>query len=166
MIPDDFTAIDFETADRGYDSACAWGFVRVERGRIVERGGSLIRPPRVSARYLSIHGIEQDRMVAAQPVPQVWHQLGPLLRAARVMVAHHAPFDRGVLLGTCERYGIRAPRFDWLCTAELAREQLGITPANLPHVCRVLEIPLRHHDPTSDAEAAARIALFARARSS
>jgi DNA polymerase-3 subunit epsilon len=32
-----FVAIDFETADRGLDSACSVGLVRVEGGRIVER---------------------------------------------------------------------------------------------------------------------------------
>ena len=46
---------------------------------------------------------------------------------------------------------------------ELARRQWGISPADLPSVCRRLEISLRHHDPESDALACAQIVLAAEA---
>jgi DNA polymerase-3 subunit epsilon len=38
-------AIDFETADKGRDSACAIGLAMLEGGRIVEEHYELIRPP-------------------------------------------------------------------------------------------------------------------------
>lgn len=40
-----FTAIDFETANRLCNSACAVGAVQVRDGRVVERAYELIRPP-------------------------------------------------------------------------------------------------------------------------
>ena len=50
--PVTFAAIDFETADRGPDSACAVGAVRVVGTRIVKRVRYLIRPPRPAFRLL------------------------------------------------------------------------------------------------------------------
>ena len=52
-----FVAIDFETADPGWDSACAVGLVRCEGGEVVRREVRLIRPPRPHIRYTHIHGI-------------------------------------------------------------------------------------------------------------
>ena len=43
---DVFVAIDFETADRYRDSACALAMVRVESGKIVHTEYRLIKPPR------------------------------------------------------------------------------------------------------------------------
>ena len=36
-----------------------------------------------------------------------------------------------------------------------------MSPAKLPDVCAYLGLPLRHHDPLSDAEASARIVIAA-----
>jgi len=41
-----FSAIDFETADYGRDSACSVAIVRVVDGEIVERWYRFIQPPR------------------------------------------------------------------------------------------------------------------------
>jgi hypothetical protein len=39
-------AIDFETADRSADSACAIGMVSIDKNKITKKGYRLIRPPR------------------------------------------------------------------------------------------------------------------------
>ena len=39
-------ALDFETADKYADSACALGMVRLEGGRVADTWYRLIRPPR------------------------------------------------------------------------------------------------------------------------
>ena len=52
-----FVALDFEMADRGRDSACAIGLVRVEDGKIVHRANYLIRPPRDIFEFTYVHGI-------------------------------------------------------------------------------------------------------------
>jgi len=52
----------------------------------------------------------------------------------------------------------------FVCTVRLARRVWNLHPARLPDVCRHLGIPLRHHDPLSDATACAKIVLAARAQ--
>ena len=63
---DIFVAIDFETADRYRDSACALAMVRVESGKIVHKEHRLIKPPRKYFEFTYIHGITWD-MVASEP---------------------------------------------------------------------------------------------------
>ena len=52
-----FTAIDFETADNGRDSACAVAAVVVADDVIVDRYCTLIRPPRERMLFTHIHGL-------------------------------------------------------------------------------------------------------------
>lgn len=52
-----FTAIDFETADYGRDSACAVAAVVVSDGQITHRYSQLLRPPRSDFIFTYIHGI-------------------------------------------------------------------------------------------------------------
>jgi DNA polymerase-3 subunit epsilon len=85
-----------------------------------------------------------------------------LLDGARQLVAHNASFDRNVLRACCDAAGLETPALPFLCTVQVARRTWSLRPANLPAVCRFLDIPLNHHDALSDAEAAARIVIAAR----
>ena len=156
-----FVAIDFETADNGADSACSVGLVRVEGLKIVRRETVLIRPPRPRIIFTHIHGITWG-MVADQPAfAEVWPTLLPLLDGASFLVAHNASFDRRVLETCCLRANLGVPAIPFLCTVQVARKKWQLRPANLPAVCRFLNIPLNHHDAGSDAEACARIVIAA-----
>ncbi|MFO0808079.1 MAG: 3'-5' exonuclease [Gemmataceae bacterium] len=156
-----FVAIDFETADHSPDSACAVGLVRVENGEIVARTSRLIRPPRRYVRFTDIHGITWS-MVEGEPCfGEVWPTLSAMLDGVGHLVAHNAPFDRGVLTACCVAAGLPVPPLSFICTMQLARRTWGVRPTRLPDVCRFLGIDLKHHDALSDAEAAARIAIAA-----
>ncbi|HEY1375862.1 MAG TPA: 3'-5' exonuclease [Gemmataceae bacterium] len=157
-----FVAIDFETADAGADSACAVALVRVENWQVVAKESKLIRPPRRYVRFAYIHGITWRHVADQPPFAEVWPELAPLLAGAQHLVAHNAPFDRGVLRACCEAAKLEMPPLPFVCTVQVARRTWGLRPANLPAVCRHLNIPLTHHDPLSDAEAAARILIAAR----
>ena len=150
-------ALDFETADHGADSACALGLVRLEHGRIVEAAHRLIRPPRRWFVFTSIHGISW-RDVANEPTfGELWADLAALFdRVDYYLVAHHAPFDRGVLRACCGAAGVPAPATPFVCTVRLARAAWDVRPTRLPDVCRHLRLELRHHDAASDALACAR----------
>ena len=56
----DFTAIDFETANRFLGSPCAVGLVRVRGGAVVEERSATMRPPRTRSGFdpgnTRIHG--------------------------------------------------------------------------------------------------------------
>jgi DNA polymerase-3 subunit epsilon len=154
-----FAAIDFETADYRPDSACALAVVRAENGRIVKRFHRLIRPPREQMVFSYLHGITWDLVCEAQGFREVWEEAEQVIRGVRFMAAHNVSFDQRVMRACCCAAGLCEPGLPWVCTLLLARREWGIYPTNLPTVCRMLGIPLRHHDPLSDAEACARIVL-------
>lgn len=156
-----FAAIDFETACHDADSACAVGVVVVEAGEIVDRLYEVIRPPTPRFAFTHIHGLTWNHVKDAQRFDAVWERMAPALRNVEFFAAHNAPFDRNVLRSCCDSYGLALPETGFLCTVQLARAQWNIRPTRLPDVCRYLDIPLRHHQADSDAEACARIVLAA-----
>ena len=154
-----FAAIDFETADYGRDSACALSVVVAEKGKIVVKEYSLIKPPRRNFVFTYLHGISW-RDVANKPVfRQVWKDFKKLFRGVDFIAAHNASFDQSVLHTCCEAAAIDPPEAPFLCTMKLARRQWGVYPTKLSDVCRRFKIPLKHHNAASDAHACARIVL-------
>ena len=69
---DVFVAIDFETADRYRDSACALAMVRVESGTIVKTEHRLIKPPREYFEFTYIHNITWDMVVSEPGFHELW----------------------------------------------------------------------------------------------
>jgi DNA polymerase-3 subunit epsilon len=99
----------------------------------------------------------------APPFPEVWGELQRFV-GGEVLVAHNARFDQ-TILDDCLRYhGLEPSEHTFACSLRLARRAWSARPVRLPDVCARLGFPLRHHDPESDAEGAARIALAAAAR--
>jgi DNA polymerase-3 subunit epsilon len=156
-----FVALDFETADQGRDSACSIALVRVEKGTIVRREHRLIRPPRRTFLFTSIHGIRWSQVANAPTFAELWPQLAAALEGAQFIAAHNASFDSGVLRTCCEQAGLRPPGQPFVCTVQLARRAWNLRPTTLPDVCRHLGLPLQHHKALSDAEACANIVLAA-----
>ena len=156
-----FTAIDFETANASRESACAVAAVRVEDGAISEKRRWLIRPPTREFSFTWLHGIAWSDVRGEPTFAEVWPEVMRLAEGVEFLAAHNASFDRSVLEACARAARIRVPRTPFECSMLLARRNLGIYPTTLPEVCRRLKIPLRHHDPLSDAEACARIMLVA-----
>jgi DNA polymerase-3 subunit epsilon len=156
-----FAAIDFETADNGRDSACSVAVVLVEGGRIIDQLSALIRPPRRTFLFTHIHGLTWKHCCEQPDFAGIWPQLAPLLARAELLVAHNAPFDKGVLNACCATHGLPNPGKPFACTVRIARAVWNVYPTKLPDVCRHLNIALKHHDALSDAQACAGIALAA-----
>lgn len=156
-----FIAIDFETADRGQDSACAIGVVCVKQDHIVHREYHLIRPPRDAFEFTDIHGICWHDVEHESDFGQLWPTIAPLIHQSEFIAAHNAPFDRGVLYACCDAYGVTRPEQPFICTVQLARKAWNLRPAKLPNVCEYLGIELNHHQALSDAEACAQIMIAA-----
>lgn len=158
---DTFVAIDFETADRHSDSACAVGLVRVEAGEVAEVVHRLIRPPRNSFEHSWVHGITWDQVATAPAFVEVWAEIERLTHGCDFLCAHNAGFDKKVLqvgLGAAGHPVLGTP---FHCTVQLARRTWKLPRHNLPTLCAHLGIALDHHNAASDAEACARIVLAA-----
>jgi DNA polymerase-3 subunit epsilon len=156
-----FVALDFETADRGRDSACAIGLVRVENLKIVERVSFLIRPPRHYFQFTYIHGITWSDVMGELTFGERWPDIEPILKDIDFIAAHNSSFDQGVLYACCDCYGLDRPSVPFLCTVKLARQTWKLFPTKLNNVCDYLGIALNHHEALSDAEACARIVIAA-----
>ena len=140
-------AIDFETTrltQRQPRQPTEVALVEVLAGDILLRGQFDLRPER--------------QMNAA-----IIEWLSQYLRDQRLCVAHNAAFDKAALHALYRSRQIVPPKLNWLCSQRLAEQVLGLYPSGLEPVCEALNIPLEHHNPGSDARAAARIVMHAMA---
>ena len=159
----DFVAIDFETANRNWNSACEIGLVVVEGGRVVDTYRRLIRPTpnRFDAGNVRIHKIRPEHVVHEPTFGELYDELLPYL-ADKHLVAHNASFDMGVLLASARLYGMPTPSLTYSCTVQLARRVWPEAPRyGLGILSNFLGVELHHHQALSDANACAQIMLRA-----
>ncbi|KAB1657911.1 DNA polymerase III subunit epsilon [Pseudoclavibacter chungangensis] len=167
-MPVSFTAIDFETANRSPASACAVGLVKVVDGAVVESDSWLIRPPAGHDSFtpfnVRLHGIAEADVSEA---PTWTAQLPRLLEFADgdVLVAHNAPFDLGVMAAASLATDAALPVLRHFCSLRTARRVYDLASYRLPLAAAAAGFTdLVHHDPRSDAEAAAAIVIDAARR--
>src|SRR5688572_21825744 len=119
----EFLAVDVETNGlAGEDCELTEvGAVLVGGGELHDRWSSLVaaRAP-LSAGVQRLTGISQAMVDAAPEPADVLPEVAERLRG-RVLVAHSARFDRGVLAAAFARAGLRWPEPPVLCTVALAR---------------------------------------------
>ena len=119
----EFLVVDTETNGKGGD-ACELteiGAVLVGGGELHDRWETLVavRAP-LSRGIQRFTGITQGMVDGAPPPEEVLPEIADLLDG-RVLVAHNARFDVGVLKQAFERAGLDWPRPPVLCTVQLAR---------------------------------------------
>ena len=159
----DFTAIDFETATKSYHSACSVAVVELHGGEVADSFYTLIKPPgmRFDPVNISIHGITPSMVEKARDFAGVWPELERYLQG-RVVVAHNALFDMGVLRASLRAHHLPPPQFYQCCTVQLARRVWPELPNHkLNTVGDFLNIAFRHHDALEDARACAAIPVAA-----
>jgi len=160
----DFVGFDVETANGSRASICALGLAVVEDGRLTERISWLCRPPAEVDRFdfgnTALHGIAAADVAGS---PHLRDRLADMfdLIGDRPVVAHNADFDISAIRQAAVLEGISGPRLSYGCTLALSRTELpGLPDYRLPTVSDALGVTMtRHHDASSDAAAAAEIAL-------
>ena len=158
-----FAAIDFETATGSRSSACSVGVVLVDDRVVVQREERLIQPPGNEYAFfnVSLHGISARDTADADRFEDVWPEIADLI-GDRLVVAHNAAFDISVLRHSAEERGYDVPPIHFACSLRIAKETwIGRWSYRLNDLAEDLEIPLDHHDPLSDANAAAEVMLAA-----
>lgn len=158
---EEFTAIDFETANRYPTSACSIGIVVVRGGEIVEECSRFIRPEPFFfyRKFIDIHGITPDMVEDAPSFYDVWASIGRYFDT-EALVAHNAVFDMSVLKACLERADIYARLPHSLCTCRLSRKLVkGLPNYKLNTLCDHFGIELNHHEALSDARGAAKIMI-------
>ena len=160
LVMMDFVALDFETATASVHwAACSVGLVDVREGRIWDEYYTLINPGcAFDYRCVRIHGIQEEEVAGAMDL----HGAMALLRErldGRVVVAHNAAFDTGVMKSAMEREGVEPPDVRVLCTVAAARRALpGLSSYSISKMMDLLG-EFRAHNALDDARACANLLL-------
>jgi DNA polymerase III subunit epsilon len=143
----EFTAIDFETAQGYRWSICQVGLVRVVKGEIVAKLELLVQPPfnYYWEKFTSIHGISAAQTAEAPTFDFVWPILKPFIENKHV-VAHNSRFDFACLKQSLEFYSLECPQYSGSCTYQIYSKSLKAL--SIEH-----GIELDHHNALSDAMA-------------
>ncbi|MEM9587381.1 MAG: exonuclease domain-containing protein [Planctomycetota bacterium] len=158
----DFTAIDFETANRRRDSACQLATVVVRDSKIVDSASWLIKPRPFFflASNIGIHGIRPDQVEGEPTFGELWPEIQAYV-GNDVLVAHNASFDLGVLLACLRAHQHPAPDLQYSCTRAIARATWNRRSYGLKPLGDWLGIRFRHHDALEDSIACAKVMLAA-----
>jgi DNA polymerase-3 subunit epsilon len=159
-----FISLDFETANRSRVSICAAGMAVFEKGNLTETPYWLVRPPKphgwFDEDFIEVHGLTHLDVLDAPEFPAIAPEFLARLTRADLVIAHYATFDIRHLHATLNHFGLVCPKFDFVCTYQLARRvwpelpdhKLGTLAAHIGH-------QFNHHHAQADAEAAGRVLL-------
>ncbi|AIG64388.1 DNA polymerase III subunit epsilon [Corynebacterium atypicum] len=165
-----FVAVDFETANRvSRASACQIALVKVNRGRVVDRFDSLIKPPAGVNKFefTYLHGIGPGHVARAPQWPQLVDTVAKFV-AGLPVYAHNASFDAGVWRALDEYFDTSSLPEEFYCSYRTAKRIVpGLENYKLPTVARECApgFKLDHHRAGSDAEACALIVAELQRRS-
>ena len=121
-----FVVVDLETTGGrpGEDAITEIGAVKIRGGRVLGEMATLVDPGRsIPPAIVQLTGITSAMLVDA---PRIERVLPAFLEFSRgcVLVAHNARFDTGFLRAAAVRMDLAWPRFQVLCTVQLARRVL------------------------------------------
>lgn len=152
-----FTAIDFETANGQRNSACQLGIAVINDGKVTMRKSWLIKPPSDYFTFSYLHGITYANVRQKPTFGELWPEIQPYIER-KIVAAHNACFDTGVLLATLKTYQLPIPKFHVIDSLQVARKTWpGLSNHKLSTVADYLKIDLNHHEAESDAVACAAI---------
>lgn len=159
----DFVAIDFETANNNYSSACSIGLAAVKNNEITEKYYSLIQPSdlKFSDKNTEINGITADDVKDAPLFPEIWENIEKYFQN-NMLIAHNAIFDMTVLKNCLLEYNLDIPNFDYLCSIPISTracrgEKIGQSLKDrAAHFGIKIE---NHHNSLCDAEICAKLVL-------
>lgn len=163
MMLFDFIAIDFETANANYSSACSLGLVAVKEKNIVETKYFLIQPPDLDfdERNINIHGITPEKVKDSPLFPEVWNEIKDYFKD-NVIVAHNAVFDMSVLKSCLLEYNLDIPDFNYLCSIPLSTRACrgeGVGQSLKDRANRFGVKLENHHNALADAVTCAKIVI-------
>ncbi|HHY08158.1 MAG TPA: hypothetical protein GX530_06485 [Corynebacteriales bacterium] len=127
----DFVAIDFHTVNFSRDSACAFGYAKVENGEVVATGRQLIHPPYSPQEWLPTHikaGRIRPEQVSGAPLWRHYYERFAVLVEDYPLVAHNMPVQGAIIDSLSRAYGLPMVKNSRYCTLGLAKYSL-----RLPH---------------------------------
>ena len=162
---DSFIAIDYETANSNYLSACALGITFVERGVVLESVQTYIKPPEEFSTFdpfnITIHKIQPRQVKNAPSFDTVWEVIEKFHSKNNVPFAcHYSGFDIRVTEALLKYYDVKYQEIEFYDTFTIAKKMWPeFSNHKLNYLAQKFDIELDHHNASSDAQACALIAL-------
>ena len=159
--PQDFTIIDFETANKSPDSVCQMGIVKVSGNQIVDEKSYLIRPPYNKFIFSDIHGITLEDVKDAPTFADLWSDIKADIDK-QTIAAYNLVFDWRCLFATLNYYQLPYPAFaafDVLANVKRTQE-LDFEDYKLLTVAQTLGLKHQAHDALSDSVVTAKIQIY------
>ena len=162
---ENFIAIDYETANSSYLSACALGVSVVIQGEVSETFATYVKPPKEFAEFdpfnVMIHGIKPADVKGAPTFDDIWERVESFTSKYELPIAcHYSGFDIRVTQALLKYYEKQFSDIRFYDTYTIARK---LWPQLINHkldtLAETFGIELNHHEASSDAEACAKIAL-------
>lgn len=155
-----FVALDVETANRKRGSICAIGLAKFINGEIVGTYETLINPEEeFEGINIHKHKIKPEEVKNSPTYPKIVQDLIKFTDSLPV-VMHNASFDSGSLRECNEKYGISDFYMEYFCSCQLSKViNDDIKNHGLKNLAKEFNIPLKHHDALSDAQASGLIIL-------
>ena len=159
----DFIAIDFETANNKFNSACSLGMVFVEDNKIVDEKYFLIQPPTLNflPSHIKIHGITADDVRNERKFDEIWEEIKHYFNDTPI-VAHNAYFDMSVLKACLDEYHLDYSDFPYICSITISNRAVrGMKVGqSLKDRTAFFHIKLdHHHNALADARACAELVI-------
>lgn len=150
----DFVAIDFETANRYRNSACAIGIVVGNENGVVDEFYSLLNPEaKFEPQNIRVHGITEADVQTAPTFSNIWPTIQSYL-TNQLVVAHNASFDMSVLRASMDHYHFPYPTLQYFCSVMLSRLVWpGLPNYKLNTLANNHGIMLDHHHALADSRA-------------
>lgn len=148
----DFIAIDFETANNNFNSACSIGIAAVKNNVIVDEFYSLIKPPTLDFNPYSVdvHGITADTVISSPTFAELWPQISHYFND-ELLVAFNASYDMNVLYNCLYKYNLDIPMLKYVCSMQLCTQLMNISKnVSLEESCEYFGVDLIHHHNASD----------------
>ncbi|WP_079709265.1 3'-5' exonuclease [Paraliobacillus ryukyuensis] len=149
-----FVAIDFETANRYRNSACAIGIVVGNETGVIDEFYSLINPMMpFESQNIRVHGITEADVQDAPTFYDIWPRVKEYLKD-QLVVAHNASFDMSVLRASLDQYQLPYPNLQYICSVMLSRQVWpGLVNYKLNTLADIHGIMLDHHHALADSRA-------------
>lgn len=156
-----YVAMDFETGNGYYTSACSIGLSYYEDTKFVGSETFLIRPPDSVGKFhwynVKIHGIKRSQLENEPTFDQIWQKIQNKIQGS-ILVCHNAVFDTEVLCRCLEFYHLPLPTCQYICTVKISQKVWpDLENHKLNTVAQALGIALNHHEAGSDAHACGEI---------
>ncbi|WP_312698375.1 exonuclease domain-containing protein [Sphingobacterium mizutaii] len=156
----EYTAIDFETANKSPLSAISLGIAHFKGNSLVsvhEFNFSPIHDENLESNdyeFTKVHGLTRENISHLKPISEQWDEIEKHLNK-RHLVAHNAEFDLEVLKETLTSIGKELKGVTFSCTYKLAKRFMRYESSyKLENLCLNNRIPYWNHQAGFDAVSA------------